>query len=220
MNDPWIRFSWWPSSRDFVTNTEPSDLSPVSSRGILGNLGQSTEARAAAHFPPDTPWNTPEGLLEQTWAQSPTWPSVETYDPEALKFAAAWRRMYSTLRPPVFGPASDLSQSYDQRYGQLSNTAERPEFLSDATHYKDWTRGAVLNGRELSPQPSPDANTGNAPNRASQLAGWPSVNASGYPMPAAAAVPASYKAGARPWWAPVSPPDVFDPWRERVPKRA
>jgi hypothetical protein len=177
MNDPWNRLSWQ-SSPNLFANDEPSDMSPGSSGGILGNFGQSTERRPASQFLPDAPWNAPWAPTASTWAQWPTRPSIETYDPEALNFAAAWRRMYSTPRPPVFGPAIDLTRSY----GQPSNNAEKPEFLSPVEH-------------------------GN----------WPAeVNGPYNSAPTLAVVPASYQTGARPWWAPVAPPDVFDPWREHA----
>jgi hypothetical protein len=94
-------------------------------------LGQFIDVRPAVQFPPDAPWNSSSAPLGQTSAQWPAGPSV---DPEALKFAAAWRRMYLTPRPPVLGRANDLSQSYSQRYGQSSNGAEEPEFLSAISH--------------------------------------------------------------------------------------
>jgi hypothetical protein len=214
MSDPWNRFSRPPSSGDFVTYAEPSDMSPTWSGGILGNLGQFIDVRPSAQFPLDAPWNSPSAPLRQTSAQWPARPSV---DPEALKFAAAWRRMYLTPRPPIFGAASDPPQTYSERYGQSSSSAENPEFLSGVAHDGDWTRAAELNGRhELSPRSLPDADMGNGTSGVSRLAGWPSANAPAYSMPSAAAVPASYQAGTRPWWAPVSPPGIFDPWREHA----
>jgi hypothetical protein len=177
-------------------------------------LGQFIDVRPAVQFPPDAPWNSSSAPLGQTSAQWPAGPSV---DPEALKFAAAWRRMYLTPRPPVLGRANDLSQSYSQRYGQSSNGAEEPEFLSAISHDGDWTRAAELNGRhEFSLRSLPDADMGNGTNGVSRLAGWPSANAPAYSMPSAAAAPASYQAGTRRWWAPVSPPSIFDPWREHA----
>jgi hypothetical protein len=214
MSDPWNRFSRPPSSGDFVTYAEPSDMSPSWSGGILGNLGQFIDVRPSAQFPLDAPWNSPSAPLRQTSAQWPARPSV---DPEALKFAAAWRRMYLTPRPPIFGAASDPPQTYSERYGQSSSGAEKPEFLSEVARDGDWTRAAELNGRhEFSLRSLPVADMGNGTNGVSRLAGWPSANAPAYSMPSAAAVPASYQAGTRPWWAPVSPPGIFDPWREHA----
>jgi hypothetical protein len=187
---------------------------PQLERGILGNLGQFIDVRPSAQFPLDAPWNSPSAPLRQTSAQWPARPSV---DPEALKFAAAWRRMYLTPRPPIFGAASDPPQTYSERYGQSSSGAEKPEFLSEVARDGDWTRAAELNGRyEFSLRSLPVADMGNGTNGVSRLAGWPSANAPAYSMPSAAAVPASYQAGTRPWWAPVSPPGIFDPWREHA----
>ena len=214
MSDPWNRFSRPPSSGDFIAYAEPSDMSPSWSSGILGNLGQFIDVRPAAQFPPDAPWNSPSAPLGQTLAQ---WPAGPPVDPEALKFAAAWRRMYSTPRPPIFGTASDPPQTYSERYGQSSSSAEKPEFPPEVAHDGDWTRAAELNGRhEFSLRSLPDADMGNGTNGVSRLAGWPSANTPAYSMPSAATVPASYQAGTRPWWAPVSPPGIFDPWREHA----
>jgi hypothetical protein len=125
--------------------------------------------------------------------------------------------MYLTPRPPIFGAASDPPQTYSERYGQSSSGAEKPEFLSEVARDGDWTRAAELNGRhEFSLRSLPVADMGNGTNGVSRLAGWPSANAPAYSMPSAAAVPASYQAGTRPWWAPVSPPGIFDPWREHA----
>jgi len=207
MDNPWNRFSSWPPSGDFVANTEPSDISPISTGGILGNLGQFIQIRPAAQFP-TVPWNGPGALLRRTLAPWPTQSSVEAYDPEALNFAATWRRMYSTPWPPVFGPAGDRSRSHNQGYGQSLNRAEEPEFLSDNAYDRDLTRDAEVNGRhEFSPRPLPN-----------QVTGRPGVNVSAYSTPSAAAIPANFQAGARPWWTPVPVPDVFDPWREHASK--
>jgi len=178
MNDPWNRFSLSRFRRAFVADAEPSDISPGSSGGILGNFGQYTQRRLPTQLLSDAPW----APTAPTWAQWPTRPYVEAYDPEALNFVAAWRRMYSTPRLPIFGPGIDLTRSY----GQPSNSAEEPEFQSPVIHDRDWRRDVEINSAHDS-VPTPEV------------------------------VPASYQS-ARPSWVPVSPPDVFDPWREHASK--
>jgi len=79
------------------------DMSPSWSGGILGNLGQFIDVRPAVQFPPDAPWNSSSGAAGADLGSMAGGPSV---DPEALKFAAAWRRMYLTPRPPVLGRAN------------------------------------------------------------------------------------------------------------------
>src|SRR5215471_8777029 len=96
MNDPWKRFYWWPSTLPLGADVDSSTISSIPSGGILGNLGQNS----------GTPWmdarpapksSNEFGLpVQQPWGSSVPYGSrPAAYDPDILRFRAAWRGLYS-----------------------------------------------------------------------------------------------------------------------------
>jgi len=201
------------------------------SRGILGNLDQFSENTSAVQMPPAAAWNALDPLgPAMTYPWPPRLPA-ETYDPDALRFAAAWRGTYSAPLLPSFGPPNHLSRSYlysSPAASQLtkltseSNSAQPPNsdgqrgFASDVSRDNRRVPGTnyAADGHQEFPQRLQDvAGTSYEGNDASQFVGWQNVDVPAPSMTSADVVPASYQARTRPWWVPVSP---WDTWNEQA----
>jgi hypothetical protein len=132
MNDPWNRFPRWPSTEPFGESLGYSGAPPISSGGILGNLGQTVQPPWMYSRPGPIASAAPRPPVGQPWDYSRLYRSpLEISDPEAAKFLAAWRRVY--LAPSLFGfrPPTGSAQSRTSggTEGQFS-PASTPDFTS------------------------------------------------------------------------------------------
>jgi hypothetical protein len=112
MNDPWNRFPRWLSTEPFGESLGYSGEPPISSGGILGNLGQTVQPPWMDSRPAPIASAAPRPPVGQPWDYSSLYRSpLEISDPEAAKFLAAWRRIY--LAPSLFGfrPPTNSTQS-------------------------------------------------------------------------------------------------------------
>jgi hypothetical protein len=132
MNDPWNRFSQWPSIEPFGESVGPSATPPIPSGGILGNLGQTMQAPSMDSRPAPIASAAQGPLVGHPWDHSWLYRSpLEISDPEAAKFLAAWRRIYAApslfgFLPPTNSTQSRTSLGTDDQF----SAASTPEFTS------------------------------------------------------------------------------------------
>jgi hypothetical protein len=245
MNDPWKRFYWWPSTLPLGADADSSAIPSIPSGGILGNLrqnGADVDSSTISSIPSGgilgnlgqnsgTPWmdarpapksSNEFGLpVQQPWGSSVPYGSrPAAYDPDILRFRAAWRGLYSLPPLPTaflpLGPSQSSSpfassvQSFPPTgLEALSGlNVQRPSagYPSPINRYRTTPAQSGMQGASEFGRDSALAQRAPILDPSSET----TMDSESYP----AMIPAGYQSGTRPWWAPVPPPSVFDPWRE------
>lgn len=190
MNDPWNRFPRWPSTEPFGESLGYSGEPPISSGGILGNLGQTVQPPWMDSRPAPIASAAPRPPVGQPWDYSRLYRSpLEISDPEAAKFLAAWRRV--NLAPSLFGfrPPTNSTQSRTS-IGTVDQSSPVP--------HSDFTSAFDLPGQSPTAEPDP-----NAWQRSTSMAPLPSTAADNF-------VPTAMYLGGDNWGA-TSPPPRMSP---------
>jgi hypothetical protein len=166
------------------------------------------------------------GLALDTGAPNPDDP-IAYESPWAKAVREAWEKQlrdgrdsssFATLygsSEPIFGGATvgDTRWSpFAPNANLLSGQSSWSPFLPPANIPSTWP----LQPTSAFEPSHPPAGTVMGASARSQFAGSPYLNSSAQAAPRSDVVPASYRDGGatRPWWTPVSPGNVFDPWAQ------